>query len=70
MRWRLTAAVCGNSISGEGESVEDGCDMPCNGNRTQELCGGSNRLNVYELDLTDDDEDEDASTSMSSVGTR
>jgi Glyoxal oxidase N-terminus/WSC domain len=40
---------CGNKIEGGGAPAPDGsagCNMPCNGNRT-EICGGPNRLNVY-----------------------
>lgn len=40
---------CANAISNGGQSASSGCDMPCNGNST-ELCGGPNRLNVYERD--------------------
>ncbi|KAL0942681.1 copper radical oxidase [Colletotrichum truncatum] len=39
---------CDNQIQNGGQQTlpSDGCNMPCRGN-TNELCGGSNRLNVY-----------------------
>lgn len=42
---------CDNSISNGGSLVSDGCDMPCLGN-SSEYCGGSDRLNVYQLPST------------------
>ncbi|KAI2467216.1 putative glyoxal oxidase [Annulohypoxylon bovei var. microspora] len=41
---------CGNSISNGAMPAEDGCDMPCNANNS-EVCGGSNRLNVYNFNM-------------------
>ncbi|KAI0154753.1 putative glyoxal oxidase [Xylariaceae sp. FL1272] len=41
---------CGNEISNDGAPADDGCDMKCNGNST-EICGGSNRLNVYDFNM-------------------
>ena len=43
-----TQCFCGTAILGTGAPVSDdeGCNMACQGNAT-ELCGGANRLNVY-----------------------
>jgi hypothetical protein len=41
---------CGSTISNGGTLAPDGeasCNMPCNGNVT-EICGGSDRLSVWE----------------------
>ncbi|AEO70370.1 glyoxal oxidase-like protein [Thermothielavioides terrestris NRRL 8126] len=37
---------CGNTIANGGAPATSGCSMTCNGN-SSELCGGPNRLNVY-----------------------
>ncbi|TDL22719.1 WSC-domain-containing protein [Rickenella mellea] len=44
---------CGNEFNQTAklDSTASGCNMPCNGNITQ-LCGGANRLNVYEYKST------------------
>ncbi|UNI14601.1 (Methyl)glyoxal oxidase [Purpureocillium takamizusanense] len=39
---------CGNKISNGGQPADSGCNMPCNGN-SSEYCGGSGRLNVYQI---------------------
>ncbi|KAI1381716.1 putative glyoxal oxidase [Hypoxylon crocopeplum] len=41
---------CGNTIGNGAVPAEDGCDMACNGNKS-EVCGGSNRLNVYDFNM-------------------
>ncbi|KAI1323225.1 hypothetical protein F5Y16DRAFT_351006 [Xylariaceae sp. FL0255] len=42
---------CGNSFSNGGGTVAtDGCNMKCNGN-SSEICGGANRLNVYDYKM-------------------
>ncbi|KAI1093594.1 putative glyoxal oxidase [Rostrohypoxylon terebratum] len=41
---------CGNSISNGAAPAEDGCNMSCSGNKS-EVCGGSNRLNVYDFNM-------------------
>ena len=46
----IVVADCGNSIGGSGGPAADGdalCNMPCSGN-SEQMCGGPNRLNVYE----------------------
>jgi hypothetical protein len=43
---------CGNTIQNDAAPATSGCDMTCNGNRT-EICGGSNRINLYEFGLED-----------------
>lgn len=43
----LVAIGCGNSIVNGGSPATDGCTMPCNGNQA-EMCGGPNRLSVYQ----------------------
>ncbi|PSN72640.1 WSC-domain-containing protein [Corynespora cassiicola Philippines] len=43
---------CGNTLDNDNGPAEDGCDMPCNGNSSQ-LCGGANRMNLYEFGLDD-----------------
>ncbi|KAF2458758.1 hypothetical protein BDY21DRAFT_283734 [Lineolata rhizophorae] len=43
---------CGNEFENGGGPAPDGlsgCDMPCNGN-SSEFCGGSNRLDTYQID--------------------
>lgn len=37
---------CGNKTTNLGEPTTEGCNMGCNGNKT-ELCGGFDRLNLY-----------------------
>ena len=39
---------CGNGLQSYSAVGFKGCDMPCSGNKT-ELCGGNNRLSVYNL---------------------
>ncbi|PIA82429.1 putative fungistatic metabolite [Cercospora beticola] len=39
---------CDTKLQNGATQADDGCDMACAGNST-ELCGGSNRLNVYEV---------------------
>lgn len=39
---------CGNGLQSYSAVGFQGCNMPCTGNKT-ELCGGSNRLSVYNL---------------------
>lgn len=39
---------CGNGLQSYSAVGFQGCDMPCSGNKT-ELCGGNNRLSVYNL---------------------
>lgn len=47
-----TECWCDNVIRGIGVSTSDSdCNMPCSGN-TSETCGGSNRINVYQLTST------------------
>ncbi|THH11527.1 hypothetical protein EW145_g572 [Phellinidium pouzarii] len=41
-----TQCYCGTNIEGEGAPASSGCNMACQGNSTT-LCGGANRLNVY-----------------------
>ncbi|KAI1640310.1 hypothetical protein F4809DRAFT_591116 [Biscogniauxia mediterranea] len=41
---------CGNTIANGATPADDGCDMTCNGNQT-EVCGGPNRLNVYDFNM-------------------
>jgi hypothetical protein len=41
-----TQCYCGTSIQGTGEAASSGCDMACQGNAST-LCGGPNRLEVY-----------------------
>ena len=46
---------CDNALASSaqlqaGDAASSGCDMTCNGNRTQ-WCGGANRLNVYSAAL-------------------
>ncbi|KAI5923224.1 hypothetical protein F4810DRAFT_211741 [Camillea tinctor] len=41
---------CGNTIANGATPADDGCDMTCNGNQT-EVCGGPNRLNVYDYNM-------------------
>ncbi|KAI0843136.1 putative glyoxal oxidase [Hypoxylon sp. FL0890] len=41
---------CGNTIANGAAPADDGCDMTCNGNKS-EICGGSNRLNVYDFNM-------------------
>ncbi|KAI0378836.1 putative glyoxal oxidase [Hypomontagnella monticulosa] len=41
---------CGNTITNGAIPAEDGCDMVCNANKS-EICGGSNRLNVYDFNM-------------------
>lgn len=38
---------CADSIGSSGVPAESGCDMQCTGN-ANEICGGGNRLNVYQ----------------------
>ncbi|KAK3336500.1 glyoxal oxidase-like protein [Cercophora scortea] len=38
---------CGNTIANGGLPASSGCNMLCNGN-SSEICGGGNRLNVYD----------------------
>ncbi|KAH9909039.1 putative glyoxal oxidase [Xylariomycetidae sp. FL2044] len=42
---------CGNSIANGGSPATDGCSMKCNGNQS-EICGGPNRLNVYDYKMS------------------
>ncbi|KAH8201579.1 hypothetical protein TruAng_004271 [Truncatella angustata] len=42
---------CGNQISNNATLATDGCTMLCNANKT-EVCGGPNRLNIYDFRLT------------------
>ncbi|KAI9776670.1 MAG: hypothetical protein M1835_005454, partial [Candelina submexicana] len=47
---------CGNTLSAgsapvAGVPAVSGCNVPCNGNKT-EYCGGGNRLNLYQADST------------------
>ncbi|OTA99570.1 putative glyoxal oxidase [Hypoxylon sp. CI-4A] len=44
------SCLCGNAIEEGVVSAEDACDMTCNGNRS-EICGGNNRLNVYDFKM-------------------
>ncbi|KAI5359093.1 putative hem peroxidase, carbohydrate-binding WSC, hem peroxidase superfamily [Septoria linicola] len=39
---------CDSKIQSGGAKADIGCDMPCAGNST-EICGGSSRLNVYQI---------------------
>ncbi|KAJ1331407.1 glyoxal/methylglyoxal oxidase [Microdochium nivale] len=39
---------CGNDILNGAVPATSGCDMRCNGNST-EICGGGNRLNIYDF---------------------
>ncbi|KAI8635344.1 hypothetical protein F5Y19DRAFT_8141 [Xylariaceae sp. FL1651] len=41
---------CGNTISNGAVPADDGCTMKCNGN-SSEVCGGANRLNVYDFNM-------------------
>ncbi|KAL2065736.1 hypothetical protein VTL71DRAFT_3406 [Oculimacula yallundae] len=39
---------CDNSIQNYGAPASDGCTMACHGN-AQQMCGGGNRMNVYQF---------------------
>lgn len=41
-----TQCYCGTDIEGTGAPATSGCNMACQGNSTT-LCGGADRLNVY-----------------------
>ncbi|KAI1097816.1 putative glyoxal oxidase [Jackrogersella minutella] len=41
---------CGNAIVNGVTSVDDGCDMACKANKS-EICGGINRLNLYDFNM-------------------
>ncbi|KAI2618886.1 glyoxal oxidase N-terminus-domain-containing protein [Hypoxylon sp. NC1633] len=41
---------CGNTVANGAAPAEDGCDMTCNANKS-EVCGGPNRLNVYDFNM-------------------
>ena len=43
---KLTRTDCGNTIANGGAPATSGCSMLCNGN-SSEICGGPDRLNVY-----------------------
>ena len=42
--------VCDNSFENGGAPATSGCDMVCSGN-SSEICGGPNRLNVYDYQM-------------------
>lgn len=43
----MARPVCGNTIMDEGKPIDPGnCNFPCTGN-CNEICGGSNALNLY-----------------------
>ncbi|KIM19903.1 hypothetical protein M408DRAFT_170271 [Serendipita vermifera MAFF 305830] len=39
---------CSSAIGSSGSPTTDGCTMPCEGAASTEICGGSDRLTVYE----------------------
>ncbi|KAF2677059.1 WSC-domain-containing protein, partial [Lentithecium fluviatile CBS 122367] len=39
---------CGNALGNGHTKQDEGCDMACNG-APSEMCGGANRINVYEF---------------------
>ncbi|KAI1344989.1 putative glyoxal oxidase [Xylariaceae sp. FL0016] len=41
---------CGDTIGFNATTAPDGCDMKCNGN-SSEVCGGSNRINIYDFNM-------------------
>ncbi|KIM21987.1 hypothetical protein M408DRAFT_333113 [Serendipita vermifera MAFF 305830] len=44
---------CSNVIGASGSPITDGCTMPCEGAASTEICGGSDRLTVYEYTGSD-----------------
>ncbi|KIM24125.1 hypothetical protein M408DRAFT_76289, partial [Serendipita vermifera MAFF 305830] len=44
---------CSNAIGASGSPATDGCTMPCEGAASTEICGGSDRLTVYEYTGSD-----------------
>ncbi|KIM22026.1 hypothetical protein M408DRAFT_298217 [Serendipita vermifera MAFF 305830] len=44
---------CSNAIGASGSPATDGCTMPCEGAAGTEICGGSDRLTVYEYGGSD-----------------
>ncbi|KIM21988.1 hypothetical protein M408DRAFT_29080 [Serendipita vermifera MAFF 305830] len=44
---------CSNDIGASGSPATDGCTMPCEGAASTEICGGSDRLTVYEYTGSD-----------------
>ncbi|CAJ2501542.1 Uu.00g043950.m01.CDS01 [Anthostomella pinea] len=59
---------CGNTLENNATQADYGCMMDCNGN-SSEICGGSNRLNVYDFNMLFPiaDSTNDTTTTLSSM---